>query len=170
MLANYKGTKICWRRYKVQETLYIGQWRLSPLQSTHLGTSHSSPSISSTVENTLQNPLLESPSAAPSYFPESHRGSEISSLSKVISVLGKARSHRAPNLGCRGTESPGWFDVSPKNSAPDVRREQECCCDEATHHHLPIAVAFWIILIVSAEECSSSVQNLMQIWCSTQSF
>ena len=29
--------------------------------------------------------------------------------------LGKARSHRAPNLGCRGSESPGWFDVSPKN-------------------------------------------------------
>ena len=55
-----------WRRYKI--TLYIGQWRLSPLQSTHLGTSHSSPSISSTVENTLQNPLLEAPSAAPSYF------------------------------------------------------------------------------------------------------
>ena len=21
----------------------------------------------------------------------------------------------APNLGCRGAESPGWFDVSPKN-------------------------------------------------------
>ena len=44
----------------------------------------------------------QSPSAAPLYFPESHRWSEISSLSKVILVLGKARSHRAPNLGCRG--------------------------------------------------------------------
>ena len=28
---------------KIQETLYMGQWRLSPLQSRHLGTSHSSP-------------------------------------------------------------------------------------------------------------------------------
>ena len=28
---------------KIQETLYIGQWHLSPLQSRHLGTSHSSP-------------------------------------------------------------------------------------------------------------------------------
>ena len=33
---------------------------------------------------------------------------------KVILVWGKARSHRAPNLGCKGAESPGWFDVSPK--------------------------------------------------------
>ena len=33
----------------------------------------------------------------------------------VILALGKARSHRAPNLGYRGAEWPGWFDVSPKN-------------------------------------------------------
>ena len=31
--------------------------------------------------------------------------------------MGKAKSCRAPNLGFRGAESPGWFDVSPKNSA-----------------------------------------------------
>ena len=30
---------------KIQETLHTGQWRLSPLQSGHLGTSHRSPSI-----------------------------------------------------------------------------------------------------------------------------
>ena len=46
------------------------------------------------------------PSAAPSYFPESYQQFEISSLSKVILVLGKARSHRVPNVGCRGAESP----------------------------------------------------------------
>ena len=39
------------------------------------------------------------------YFPESHWWCEISSLSKVILVLGKARDRRAPNLGCRGAES-----------------------------------------------------------------
>ena len=61
---------------------------------------------------------------APSYFPESHRQSEISSFSKVISVLGKARSHRAPNLGCRGAESPGWFGILSKNSVQDVMHEQ----------------------------------------------
>ena len=48
-----------------------------------------------------------SPSAAPSYFPESHWWSEISSLSKVILVWGKARSHRVPNLGCRGLSHLG---------------------------------------------------------------
>ena len=57
----------------------------------------------------------QSPSAAPSYFPESHQWSEISSLSKVILGLGGNR-----NLGLRGAVSPGCFDVSPKNSAQDL--------------------------------------------------
>ena len=35
----------------------------------------------------------------------------MSSLSKVILVLGKASSCRASNMGYRGAESPGWFDV-----------------------------------------------------------
>ena len=39
----------------------------------------------------------------------------MSSLSKVILVLGKARSHRAQNLGRRRAESPGWFDVLQNN-------------------------------------------------------
>ena len=68
--------------------------------------------------------MLEFPSAAPSYFPESHLWSEISSLSKVILIWGKARSLRVPNLGCRGAESPGWFDISPKNLSWDVMHEQ----------------------------------------------
>ena len=116
-----RNRDIYWRRYKIQETLYIGQWCLSPLQSSHLGTSHPPPSVSSTVQNTLQSLLLESLSGAPSYFLESHRWSEISSLSKVILVLGKAKSHRVPNLGWRGAELPGWFDVSQKNcTRPDA--------------------------------------------------
>ena len=86
-------------------------------------------------------------------------------FSKVILVLGKAKSCRVPNLGCRGDESPGWFDVSPKSSAQDVMHERDCCHDEAVNHQLPIAVAFWIIQTVSAEECSS----LTQICCSTPS-
>ena len=60
---------------------------------------------------------LKSPSAALSYFLESHKWSEILSLSKVTLVLGKARSCRVLNLDCSGAESPGWFAVSPKNSA-----------------------------------------------------
>ena len=97
----------------------------------------------------------------------SHQQSEISSISKVILVLGKVRSQRVPNLYCSRDESPGWFDVLPKNSAWDLMRERACCCDEAAHHQLPIAASFWIIWIVSAEECSSLMQNLMQILCST---
>ena len=43
------------------------------------------------------------------------------------------------------------------------------CSNEAANHQLPIASAFWIIWIVSVEECSSLTQNLMQIRCSTRS-
>ena len=38
-----KNRDIDWRICKIQEILYIGQWRPRPLQSRHLGTSHSSP-------------------------------------------------------------------------------------------------------------------------------
>ena len=66
-----------WRRHKIQETLYVGQWCLSSFQSRHLGTSHSSP-------NCHQLPHC--------IFLKSHQWSEISSLSKVILVLGEAKS------------------------------------------------------------------------------
>ena len=36
-----KNREIYWRRYKKQEMLYIGQWHISPLQSRHIGNSHS---------------------------------------------------------------------------------------------------------------------------------
>ena len=51
--------------------------------------------------------------------------------------------------------------MSPKNSVQDVMHEQACCCDEAANHQLPIAANFWIIWIISTEECLS----LIQIWC-----
>ena len=81
----------------------------------------------------------------------------------------KSQGPRAPNLGCRGSESPGWFDILPKNSALDMMCEWVHCCDEAANRQLPMAVAFWIIQIVSMEECSSLTQNLMQIHYCTQS-
>ena len=96
-----KNRDIYWRRYKKQETPYIGQWCFSPLQSRHLETSHSSP-------NRHQLPSCIFLNLIP--------WSEISSLSKVILVLGKGRSHRAPNLGCLGSgaELPVWFAVLKK--------------------------------------------------------
>ena len=116
-------------------TLYIGQWCLK------LGTL--GPHILLPI--TIRGPVI---------FPESHWCFEISSLRKVVLVLGKARSCRAPNLGCRGSESPRWFEVSPKNSAADMMHEQVHCHDAAPNHQLPIAAGFWIIQIVSMEECS----------------
>ena len=47
------------------------------------------------------------PSAALSYFPEFHRQSEISFLSNMVLVLGKARNHRVPNLDGRGLSPLG---------------------------------------------------------------
>ena len=40
--CNMENRDIYWRRYKIQETLYIGQWCLGPLQSRHLGIPHNS--------------------------------------------------------------------------------------------------------------------------------
>ena len=88
-----KNTDIYWRTYKIQETLYIGQWCLSPLQTRHLETSHISPNHHQLRHRNFLN-LTDG----------------LKSL-----VLGKARNLRASNLGCSGAESPGWFDVSPKN-------------------------------------------------------
>ena len=82
--------------------------------------------------------------------------------------FGKSQKSRASNLGCRGPESPGWFDVSPKNSAQDRMHEQARCCDEAANHQLPIVVAFWVMEVVSMLECSSLTQNLCRFF--TQSF
>ena len=79
--------------------MYIGQRCLSPLQSRYLGTSHSSSNCNQLPCHIFLNLI----------------SGLISPFLKVILVLRKVRSHRAPNLGCRGTESPGWFDVSPKN-------------------------------------------------------
>ena len=54
-----------------------------------------------------------------------------------------------------------------EKTAWDMIHEQACFCDEAANHQLPIASSFWIIPIVSTEECSSLMQNLMQTLCST---
>ena len=72
------------------------------------------------------------------------------------------------NLGSRGAESPGRFNVWPKNSAWDMVHEQARCRDEAANHELPITAAFESCDI-STEEHSSLTQNLMQICCSIHS-
>ena len=165
-----KNRDIYWRRYKIQETLYMGQCTSVALSAGTLGP-HTVLPLSLSLFKTLQNSLLESLSATPLYFPESYWRSEISFLSKVILVLGKNRNRRMPNWGYREAESPGWIDTLPKKktSSWDMMHEQVHCCNEAANHQLPIAVAFWIIPVVSMREWSSLTQNLMQICCSTHS-
>ena len=103
-----KNRDVYWRRYKIQETLYIEIMPQSPSKQApwHL------------------TQFSQSPSTAPSYFPESHLGSEISSLSKVILVLGKARSCREPNMGCRGLNHLGdlMFHKKSKNKQKNCLR------------------------------------------------
>ena len=150
---NMKNRYIHWRRYKIQETLYIAQRHLSLLQSRHLGTSHSSP-------NRHQLPCH--------IFLNLITGLKISSLSKVIFILGKARSHRVPNLGCRGAESPERFDVLPKNCMGHDAWAGTLLwwsCPSPVAHN----VGLLSHLIVSMEECSSLTHKLMQIHCSTGS-
>ena len=138
----------------IEETLYIVQWCLSPLQSSYLETSHNSPNCHQLPHHIFLN-LIDGLKSRP--------------FQRFFFVLGKARSCGAPNLGCSGAESPRWFDVSQKNYAQEVMHELACYCHEAANHQLPIAVVFWIIWIVSPEECSSLKQNRMQIRCSTHS-
>ena len=109
------------------------------------------------------------------HFSESLWQSEISSLSKVILVLGKTKSCKAPNLAVEevGHLADLMFHKKQTNktkqkqtSAQDLMHEGAHCHDEAANHQLRIAVAFWIIQIVSVEECSSLMQILMQLCCS----
>ena len=46
-----------------------------------------------------------------------------------------------------------------------MMNEQVRCHGEATNHQLPIAAAFRTIPIIYMEECSSLMQNWMQIHC-----
>ena len=149
-----KNRDIYWRRYKIQETLYTGQRRLGPLQHWDL------------------TQFSQSPSAAPSYFPESQWWFEILSLWKGILVLGKARSCRVQNLGFRGLSHLGDL-MFLQNTLHETLMHETVgwahCCVEAASPQLPISVAFWISWIVSPKECSSLMQTLMQIHCSAHS-
>jgi hypothetical protein len=46
---------------------------------------------------------------------------KISLISKAILALGKARSRREPNLGCRGADRPGRWAVLPKQKNKPAR-------------------------------------------------
>ena len=95
---NMKNTDIYWRKYKKHcawdndSSVPFKVGTLGP--HTVLPIAISCPIVFSWISSTVWN-----------LFPL-----------KEILVWGKPRSFKAPNLGCRGAESPNWFDVSPKNS------------------------------------------------------
>ena len=149
--CHMKNRGIYWRRYKIQETLYIGQQRLSRLQSRHLGTSHSSPNRHQLPHCIFLNLIY--------------------GLKSLVFQRWFWFWEKTEVTGCQI-----WAVVEPsllgdwmfhQKTAQDVMHEQAHCCEAAANAQLPIAVAFWITRVVSSEECSSIMQNLMQILCST---
>ena len=81
----------------------------------------------------------------------------------MILVLGKARSCRARNLGCGGGLSHlGDLTFCQKTWHTTWCMSWCTVVMKVPNHQLPIAIAFWIIWTVSAEECSNLTQNLLQ--------
>ena len=138
---NMENRDIYWRRYKIQETLYTGQWCLSSLQSRHLGTSHSSPKCHQLFCHIFLNLIND-----------------------LKSLLFKGESWEKPEVARSQIWAVGgwvtwviWYFAKNLCTRHDTWAAH--CCDEAANHQLPIAVAFSIIQIVSTEECSSFMQN-----------
>ena len=88
-------------RHIIQDTRNIVHRAMMPslLQSRHLGTSHGSPNHHQLPHHIFLN-LTDG----------------LKSFSFQFQFWEKARSHRVPNLGCKGAESPGWFDVLQKKN------------------------------------------------------
>ena len=103
----------------------------------------------------------QSSSGSPSYFHESQWQSEISSLSKVILILVKAVSSRTPNLDGRGLSHLGALMLHQKTMQETWWMSGCIVVMKLPINQLPTAVAFWMLRIVSVEEWSSVMQNLM---------
>ena len=145
---------IYWR-YKIQETLYIGKWGFSLLQSRHLEISHSSPNnhqLPHCIFLNLIDGLKSLPFQRWFWFWEKPEvtGHQIWAVGWL--------SHLGDLMFCKKTLHKMWcISVLVVMMKLPV-------------HQLPIAVAFWIIWIVAVEECSRLMENLVQIRCSTCSF
>ena len=130
---------------KTQEALYMGKWHLIPLQSRHLGTSHSSPihhQLPCDIFLNLTNGLKSLPFQRWFYFWEK---TEVARC-QICAVAGL--SHLADLMFLQRTLHSVLHECM--------------CCDKAASPQLPIAAAFWLMGRVSTEECSGLTQNLMQ--------
>ena len=134
------------RRYKIQETLYIGQWCLRPLQSRHLGTSHSSPNhhqLPCPIFLNLINDLKSLHFQRWFYFWEK---AEVSGL-QIWALEGL--SHLSDLMFCQKS-----------------LHKTRCVSGYHAWWSCQSPVAFWNIWMVFVEEYSSVKQNFMQIICS----
>ena len=164
-----KNRDIYWRRYKIQETLYIGLWHLSPLQSRHLGTSYSSANRHQLPHDIFLN------------------------LIKGLKSLPCQRWFQfweRPEV----TESQIWAVGRPSHlgdlmfhqkTSRDVMHEWAHCCDEAANHQLPISCGLlnlnsfhgWmfklnakcdadsLLYLLSHFECNGHTVHMLTQWC-----
>ena len=139
------NTDIYWRRYKTQETLYIGQWHLSPLQSRILGTSHSSP-------NRHELPC-------DSFLDLTH-GLKSHPFQRWFYFWEKTEVARCQIWALEGLSHLADLMFLRRTLHSELHRRM--CWDKAARPPLPIAADFWLTGIVSTEECSGLTQTLMQ--------
>ena len=136
----------------IQDNNDTGQWRLSPLQSRHLGTSHSSP-------NCHQLPVVFS-----------------WILLKVWSLFPfKGDFSFGKSQKLQGTKSGLWWGLSHLGDLMFRKKtlHETWCVSGCVVMNLPVTSCPFLwpseSSIQSMEECSSLMQNLMQTHCSTRS-
>ena len=123
--------------------------------------------------------------SCPLYFHESHWWSEISSISKVILVLGKSRRRRTPNLVCRGLSHLGDLMFCQK-----TLHEMWCMSRCAVMMKLPITSCpqlrgllnhadsfhggmfklnpkIWcrFVVLLTQLECNNHTEHVLTQWC-----
>ena len=147
----------------------------SPSKYAHLGTSHSFPSISSTVQNSLAKSFVEIAISCPILF--SWMPSTVWNLFPFKGDFRFGKSQK-PLLIAASTCSTfsGVLLVADLPERGSLSTNSQPSLKHLCHTFICAALitlypkAFWIIWIVSTEECSSLTQNLMQIHCYTRSF
>ena len=95
----------------------------------------------------------------------------------AILALGKTRSRREPNLGCKGAHRPGWYDVLPERSlhvscrmGRRIDADSQICslghyeCDGHTVHKLSQLrlTAEW--LVPRESDCSQMDSKVSSYW------
>ena len=168
-----KNRDTYWRRYKKQETLYLGQWRLSSLQSRHPGMpTHKFPQlqhdvpcalVAKAVEWILSRSYVKILATVVFGIPRSASSSHTVSWSLLIAAC--THSLFSGVLLVAGLPGHGLLSTDSRPSLKHLCHTSVC----ALLIKLSLK-AFWILQIVSVEECSSLTWNLMQICCSTSSF